>query len=266
MTLGELLREKKKNGKKILAPYVCAGFPAIEATLPILGALAQAGADCVELGVPFSDPLADGPMIQKASSVALQNGMTLSRALEMAESFTALSGTPVLLMSYLNPILRMGPEQFAQKARDAGVSACIVPDLPFEETGLLAGSPPLVRFASPNTPDERLGRIAALNPPFLYCVSVFGVTGARSGIESYTLDFLRRVGAATPVPALAGFGVSSAAQAASLAKDADGVIVGSALVKALESTHGPSEAARAAAAFLKPFRKSLDAASKAATS
>lgn len=266
MTLGELLREKKNNGKTILAPYVCAGFPAIEATLPILGALAQAGADCVELGVPFSDPLADGPMIQLASSVALQNGMTLSRALEIAASFTATSGTPVLLMSYLNPILRMGPERFAQRAGDAGVSACIIPDLPFEETGLLAGSPPLVHFAAPNTPDERLRRITALNPPFLYCVSVIGVTGARKKLEQYTLEFLRRVQAATSVPSLAGFGVSSAEQAASLAQVADGVIVGSALVKALERAYSPSEAARAAAAFLRPFRESLGTASKAVTS
>ncbi len=262
MMLCERLRGKKRRGKKILAPYLCAGYPTVEATLPILGAAAEAGADCIELGVPFSDPLADGPMIQRASAVALRNGMTLSRALDIAASFTATSGTPILLMSYLNPILKMGADKFAQLAGEAGVSACIIPDLPAEETGLVAGAPPLVCFAAPNTSDERLRRVAALDPPFLYCVSVMGVTGARKSVEQYTLAFLRRVKAAISVPSLAGFGVSSAEQAVSLAKISDGVIVGSALVKVLEESRDPHELAGAAAEFIKPFREALDAVSE----
>ncbi len=260
MKMHEELRAKAKSGRKVLAPYVCAGFPELEATLPVLEALSLEGADCIELGVPFSDPLADGPVIQRASARARQNGMTLSMALEMAGRFTAANGTPLLLMSYLNPVLRMGAETFARRARAANVSACIIPDLPLEKAGMLAGSPPLVQFAAPNGSEERLGQIRSLDPPFVYCVAVMGVTGARSEVEGYTAGFLQRTKRTTALPCLAGFGVSNPEQAASLARYCDGVIVGSALARVLEECESPQDAARAAAGFIKPFRKALDEA------
>ncbi len=262
MNLAADLREKKRAGRKALAPYLCAGYPAPEATPLLLRSLADAGADCIELGVPFSDPLADGGTIQQASARALAQGMTLAKALGIAREFAAERPTPLLLMSYLNPLLRMGPRRFADLAREARVAACIVPDLLPEAQGLLteAGAPPLVRFAAPNTPEGRLRELAALDPPFLYCVSVLGVTGARDAVADSTLAFLDRVRAATAVPALVGFGVSGPGQATALASRADGVIVGSALIRVLSECRGPEEWQGAAESFILPVRRALDGA------
>lgn len=259
MTLAALLRETRQAGRKVLAPYLCAGYPTPEATPLLLRALADAGADCIELGIPFSDPLADGGVIQEASAEALKQGMTLVRALALAADFAAQRSTPLVIMSYFNPLLRLGPRRFADLAREAGVAACIVPDLLPEAQGLLSdwGAPPLVQFAAPNTPQNRLREIAALDPPFLYCVSVLGVTGARGGVADSTLAFLDRVKAATDVPALVGFGVSGPIQAATLAARADGVIVGSALIRALAGGRGVEEWQEAAKGFILPIRRAL---------
>lgn len=264
MNAARALRDKKASGHKLLAPYLCAGYPAPGATLPLLRAAADAGADCIELGVPFSDPLADGGVLQEAAQVALRGGMTLARALDEAAAFTAeRPEVPLFLMSYANPLLRMGPEAFAARAAAAGVVGCIVPDLPPEDQGdfVSAGAPPLVQFAAPNTPDARVCEVATLSPPFLYCVSVLGVTGARQDVAPETVAFLRRVRGLTHLPALAGFGVGTPGHAAALAAECDGVIVGSALARALEG-RGPAEWAGAARSFLEPMRRALDGAGK----
>ena len=256
MSLRTHFLDRIAQGRKLLVPYVCAGFPTEADTLSILESLADAGADAIELGIPFSDPLLDGPVIQAASLRALAQGMTLPRALALAKAFTAHRDTPLLVMSSLNPVLRMGPEAFARRAREAGIAACILPDLPPESRYLLPGAPPLVQLVAPNTPDERLRELAGLEPPFLYGVSVFGVTGTRTQLADYTLPFLARVKAATRVPLLAGFGVSTPEQAREAAEACDGVIIGSTLLRALEGAPDP---ARAAARFLEPFRQACDA-------
>lgn len=256
MSLRTRFLDRIAQGRKLLVPYVCAGFPSEADTLSILESLADAGADAIELGIPFSDPLLDGPVIQAASLRALSQGMTLAKALALAKAFMARRDTPLLIMSSLNPVLRMGPETFARRAREAGIAGCILPDLPPESRYLLPGAPPLVQLVAPNTPEARLRELAGLEPPFLYGVSVFGVTGTRTQLADYTRPFLARVKAVTEVPLLAGFGVSTPEQARAAAEACDGVIVGSALLRALE---GASDPARAAAAFLQPFREACDA-------
>lgn len=256
MTFHQFLRDRVASGRKLLVPYLCAGFPSEAETLPLLEALVAGGADAIELGIPFSDPLLDGPVIQAASQRALAEGMTLPKALGLARAFTARHPTPLLLMSSFNPLLRMGPEGFARRAREAGIAGCILPDLPPEAQYLLPGAPPLVQLVAPNTPGERLQELASLDPPFLYGVSIFGVTGARTDLADYTLPFLQRVKAATEVPLLAGFGVSTPAQAQVIAAVCDGVIVGSALLRALEAS---ADRMRAAREFVESFRMALDA-------
>lgn len=260
-----LTRAAASSGRKLLAPYLCAGWPSADDTLPLLRALADAGADLIELGVPFSDPLADGASLQRAAQTALAGGMTLSRALEMAARFTAGSGVPLVLMTYVNPLLRAGGAIALRRAADAGCAAVIVPDLPPEEAGLLAesgGRPalPLVPLAAPNTPDLRLRELAAGDPPFLYCVALLGVTGARADLDASAPALLRRARAAAPgLPMLAGFGVSGKDQAARLAAVCDGVIVGSALADHLRAQPPGADLPAAAAAFLRPLRAALDA-------
>jgi tryptophan synthase alpha subunit len=259
MTLHQLLNERVATGRKFLVPYLCAGFPSETDTLPLLEALAEAGADAIELGIPFSDPLLDGPVIQAASNRALAGGMTLPKALAIARSFTARHETPLLIMSSFNPLLRLGPEVFARRAREANVAGCIIPDLPPEAQYLLPGAPPLVQLVAPNTPEARIEELAGRNPPFFYGVSVFGVTGTRTALAEYTLPFLRRVKDLTAIPLLAGFGVSTPEQAREMAEACDGVIVGSALLRALDACAGPAERVAAARKFLESFRMALDA-------
>jgi len=240
-------------------PYLCAGFPSEAETLPLLEALAEGGADAIELGIPFSDPLLDGPVIQAASNRALAEGMTLPKALGIARAFTSRNRTPLLLMSSFNPLLRLGPEVFARRAREADIAGCIIPDLPLEAQYLLPGAPPLVQLVAPNTPEARIEEIANRNPPFLYGVSVFGVTGARTALAEYTLPFLRRVKGLTEIPLLAGFGVSSPEQAMEMAEACDGVIVGSALLRALEACANATARMLLARRFVESFRMALDA-------
>lgn len=258
MTLHDLLKERVTSGRKLLVPYLCAGFPAEAETLPLLEALAEGGADAIELGIPFSDPLLDGPVIQAASNRALADGMTLPKALGIARAFTARNKTPLLVMSSFNPLLRLGPEVFARRAREANLAGCIIPDLPPEAQYLLPGAPPLVQLVAPNTPEARIEELARRNPPFFYGVSVFGVTGTRTTLADYTLPFLRRVKALTDTPLLAGFGVSTPEQAQEMAASCDGVIVGSALLRTLDACAGAEERLDAARSFVESFRMALD--------
>lgn len=252
MTIQQTLKDKMAAGRKLLVPYLCAGFPDESATVPILEALADAGADAIELGIPFSDPLMDGPVIQAASHRALQQGMTLMKALDLAKAFTSRRDTPLFLMSSVNPLLRMGVETFAQRVREAGIVGCILPDLPLEDQYRMADIPQ-VQLVAPNTPEERVKTLLAQKPPFLYCVTVFGVTGARTKTADYTLPFLRRMKALSESPVLAGFGVSTPDQAVEMASACDGVIIGSALIRALDHKDLVGTTKR----FLEPFRLAL---------
>ena len=253
----------KSAGRKALVPFVTAGDPSLAATVPVLHALVAAGADVLELGVPFSDPMADGPVIQRSSERALARGAGMGYVLDTVRAFrTTDDRTPVVLMGYLNPVEIRGAEAFARDAASAGVDGVLLVDLPPEEAGdlraaLTAHGLALILLASPTTPEARLRRLVDDAVGYLYFVSFAGVTGADrldASAAAARLDALR---VASRVPVLAGFGIKDAASAAAMAAHADGVVVGSALVAALA---GATDPAAEATRFLVPLRAALDAA------
>jgi tryptophan synthase alpha chain len=227
-----------------LMPYLMGGFPDVPTSAAIGDACIDAGADLLELGIPFSDPLADGPVIQAAGTTALRNGATPDQILTVCERLAARA--PIVLMTYVNIVLARGYERFADQAASAGAAGLIVPDVPLEESEELraacdAKGLALVPLVAPTTPDERLARIGARARGFVYTVSVVGTTGERAATDASEL--LARVKAATDVPVALGFGISNAQQAAKAAADgADGVIVGSRLVRAAAESDTPARA------------------------
>jgi len=255
--------ELKRTGRKGLIPFVTAGDPAADGTVAILHALVESGADLLELGVPFSDPMADGPVIQRASERALARGVGLRRVLAMVAEFRERDArTPVVLMGYLNPVEIFGWPRFTEAARAAGVDGILLVDCPPEEAesvrAQLAGSGlHQVVLAAPTTLGDRLAAVCAAAQGFLYYVSFAGVTGAdriaAEGIGT-RLDEVRR---ASPVPMAVGFGIKTPEQALAIAAHADAVVIGSALVEVLAEA-GPERAADAARSFLGPIRAALD--------
>lgn len=249
-------------GRKALVPFVTAGDPSLAATVPVMHALAAAGADVIELGVPFSDPMADGPTIQRSSERALARGAGLGYVLDCVREFRQRDdATPVVLMGYLNPVEIRGESRFADEAAAAGVDGVLLVDLPPEEAGPLRGALnasglALILLASPTTPPARLRRLQDDAQGYLYYVSFAGVTGADRLDTSEAGARLKAIRAATGVPVLAGFGIRDATSAAAMAAEADGVVVGSALVDAVAAAADP---VAAASAFLAPLRQVLDA-------
>lgn len=249
-------------GRKALVPFVTAGDPSLAATVPVMHALAAAGADVIELGVPFSDPMADGPTIQRSSERALARGAGLGYVLDCVREFRQRDdATPVVLMGYLNPVEIRGESRFADESAAAGVDGVLLVDLPPEEAGPLRGALnasglALILLASPTTPPARLRRLQEDAQGYLYYVSFAGVTGADRLDTSEAGARLKAIRAATGVPVLAGFGIRDATSAAAMAAEADGVVVGSALVDAVAAAADP---VAAASAFLAPLRQVLDA-------
>jgi tryptophan synthase alpha chain len=249
-----------QNKAAALMPYLMAGFPDLATSRRIGAACAEAGADILEVGVPFSDPLADGPVIHAAGAAALAQGVTTDGALALAGELA--SRIPVVVMSYANLVLARGAEAFVERLAAGGVSGLIVPDLPNDEArDLLAAADAagvaLVPLVAPTTSDDRLAAIAACARGFLYCVAVTGTTGERGGPGDYA-GLVARVRAHTDLPIAVGFGVSTPAQAAAVAQaGADGVIVGSRLVRAAAEAEDPPAAVRelvtALAARLVPY-------------
>jgi tryptophan synthase alpha chain len=231
-------------GRKSLIVYLCAGDPDLEATERLVPALAAAGADVIELGVPFSDPLADGPTIQAASQRALRGGTTLAGILSMVGRLRGGGcQVPLVLMGYMNPIVRMGIGPFVTRSAEVGVDGFIVPDLPIEEaeelrTAAAQHGLSLVLLAAPTTPPERLRTIGARTGGFLYFVSLTGVTGARTTLPEDLPQQLAAVRAATSAPVAVGFGISTPQQARALGAHADAVVVGSALVSEIDRSRG----------------------------
>ena len=252
----------RASGRKALIPFVTAGDPSLAATVPVMHALVAAGADVLELGVPFSDPMADGPTIQRSSERALARGAGLAYVLDRVREFRQRDAdTPVVLMGYLNPVEIRGYASFAADAAMAGVDGVLLVDLPPEEAhGLRAAltgqGVDLILLASPTTTDTRMARLCADAQGYLYYVSFAGVTGADHLDTGAAGDRLRTIRASTGVPVMAGFGIKDAASAAAMSAGADGVVVGSALVAALD---GAADAAAAAGVFLAPLRSALDA-------
>ena len=251
-------------GRKALVPFVTAGDPALDATVPVLHALVAGGADVLELGVPFSDPMADGPVIQRSSERALARGAGLAYVLDTVRAFRETDArTPVVLMGYLNPVEIRGVERFAADAAEAGVDGVLLVDLPPEEAGdlraaLSARGVDLILLASPTTPDARLQRLCGDAQGYLYFVSFAGVTGADRLDAGAAAGRLQALRAASAVPVLAGFGIRDADTACAMAAHADGVVVGSALVAALADAPDSQAAAAAATRFIAPIRAALD--------
>jgi tryptophan synthase alpha chain len=231
----------KAQQRAAFLPYYPIGFPTYAASLDAITALAEVGADGFEIGIPFSDPLADGPTIQAATQVALEQGITVRHCIEAVRDLRVRGlRQPMLLMGYLNPLLAYGPEAFARDAQAAGADGLIVPDLPPEEALLLASACAryglaLVFFLAPTSNADRIALVAAQTSGFIYVVSVTGVTGARAALPPGLTDFIRRVRAQTDQPLVLGFGISQPEQARLMNGLVDGFIVGSALVRAGES-------------------------------
>jgi tryptophan synthase alpha chain len=230
----------RREGRKAFVAFVTAGDPSLERTLAAARQLEAAGVDVLELGVPFSDPLADGPVIQRASDRALRQGTTLARVLEVVRVLRRTSELPLLLFTYFNPLARYGLGRLTKDARDAGVDGVLVTDLPPEEAGdwLRAARPcglDTVFLASPTSPPERLRRVAEASRGFVYALSRTGVTGEQSSLSEEARPLVERLRALTDEPIALGFGISTPEQAAAAASVADGVVVGSALVRFLET-------------------------------
>lgn len=236
--LADLFATLGRQGRGALAPFVTAGDPDVATTLAVLEAIDRAGASLCELGVPYSDPIADGPVIQSSYTRSLAAGFTLERLFELSRAATQRVRMPILAMASYSLIFRRGIDRFVADASAAGLSGFVVPDLPIEESDQLdaacreAGLA-LVRLVTPTTPPERAEAIARRSTGFLYCVSVAGVTGARTELPSGLIERVKWLRTKTDVPILVGFGISSPEQARAVAEVADGVIVGSAVVRHL---------------------------------
>lgn len=249
--------------KKFLSAYIMPGFPHPDSTLRMLKAAEEAGADFVELGIPFSDPLADGPVIQQAAQVAIGNGMTPRKILDVLAEFRKSSNLPVILMGYFNSFLNGIGDDFAVRIKDAGADGVIVPDLSLEESGSVRkqienAELSLVLLIAPTSSDERIKEIDGATTDFSYCVSVTGVTGARKNLVSGDVtSFLEKVRKLTAKPFVVGFGISTPETAREVSRFSDGIVVGSALIQQISAAESGGEAV-AAGSFLKNLRAAID--------
>ena len=249
-------------------PYLTLGYPQLKSALNLVPALVEGGADLIELGVPFSDPLADGATIQGASQQALSNGMTLTLCLAQVHALRALGvHVPLVLMGYYNPILQMGIESFARRAHEAGVDGVIVPDLPPEEADTLqnalqAHDIDMIFLLTPTSDERRIQQVAARTSGFLYLVSLVGVTGARDRLPSDLEAFTARVRSDGYLPMAVGFGIGTPEQAGQVARIADGVIVGSALIRAIgTAASAEQDPVQTAKRFVASLRAAIDSTS-----
>ncbi len=294
MTLDETVRSMKSRGEKGLVPFFTAGYPDEDTFLRLVRAAAEVGCRVVEVGVPFSDPIADGPAIQESSRRALENGMTLGRVLALSREIAGAQGADadgdlsadlhanpvagrgahpsadrgengpaVVLMGYVNPILRMGAERFSAAARRSGVSGAIVPDLPLEESleirsALRGEGLAFIDLVAPTTVERRMERIAGEAEGFVYLVSVTGVTGGSFCAKGSLQAFADRVRRVTDAPLYVGFGISSPERAARAADCCDGVIIGSTLVRLVQASSDNDEAVERVRGFLEEVKEAMD--------
>jgi tryptophan synthase alpha chain len=249
----------QRSGHKVLITYLTVGYPSVDATLETVPMIASSGCDLVELGIPFSDPLADGTTIQRASYQALQHGVTPELCLEVASKLSAKVDTPLVFMTYFNPVFSYGLDAFCKDCAQAGVSGLIIPDLPPEEGTELEGASlkyglDLIYLLAPTSTDERIDMVAARSRGFIYLVSMTGVTGSRDKLPEELESFVSRVRQRTSQHLCVGFGISNAEQAQRVAKIADGVIVGSRLIQLLEEKDAPSKVR----SFVRSLRDALN--------
>jgi tryptophan synthase alpha chain len=249
----------KQSGHKALIPYVTVGYPSIEATLNVVPLLASSGCDLVELGIPFSDPLADGVTIQKASFCALQNGVTPELCLEVAKDLNQKINIPLVFMTYFNPVFSYGLEEFCSACARSGIDGLIIPDLPPDEGLELEAitqmhSLDLIYLLAPTSTEERIRLVAERSRGFIYLVSVTGVTGARDNLPLELDTFVTRVRKVATQPLCVGFGISTPEQAKQVAQIADGVIVGSRVIQLMETDDDLVSVSN----FIKQLRHALD--------
>lgn len=250
------LQKWKSAGTPVVVPYITPEFPVAGSTIPMLLALEQAGAAMIEVGIPFSDPLADGPTIQHSSEVAIRNGASLTRVLELVREARTKTSIPIILMGYVNPLMRYGFDRFFADAAAAGADGLIIPDLPPEESeeyraGCAKHGLSTVFLIAPTSTDERIRYIDSVSTGMSYCVSVTGVTGGQTAFGGGFDEFVARVRKNTQKPFVVGFGIDSREKVRHITATADGVVVGSALLRAVGNATTPDGAAADAAAFLK---------------
>jgi tryptophan synthase alpha chain len=228
----KVFEELRKSGRKAFIPFITCGFPSINGFLKLFEILERNGADIIEIGIPFSDPLADGPVIQKTSKIALENGVNTDVVFKTIAKIRRNSGTPIAIMTYFNTIYRYGLEKFLKNAESAGVNGLIIPDLPLEELICYENhfnrtNIDNIMLASLTSSKDRLKNITEKSRGFIYCISVKGVTGIRSGISPEVIDFLIKLRAVTALPLALGFGLSSKEQISRIKDYCDGIIIGS---------------------------------------
>ncbi len=260
--LTKFLQQKIEKSEKLLAIFLPAGYPKLQSTTELAFAIAEAGADLIEIGVPFSDPLADGPTIQRASMIALENGITLKTILQQVATMREECSAPLIVMSYLNPILSYGLPEFLRDVRSSGAAGLIIPDLlpeeylnfksHFDESGVGVNF-----LVAPNSSAERILTVDNLTRDFLYCVSLTGVTGARQSLDRGLQNFLQTVSKIARHPYLVGFGISTSQQAREIARLCHGVIIGSALVDLISRTANDAEALTAAKQFVYEMKNAI---------
>ncbi len=259
--IDEKFTELKKAGKKALITFVTAGDPDLETTAAIVREMVQKGADIVELGVPFSDPIAEGPVIQAANARALAKGLKIKDIMGLVESLREDVQVPLIYLLYYNSILQYGPERFFEECRASGIDGVIIPDLPFEERDeaeeYAANSGiTIITLVSPVS-GERTEKIARNAKGFLYCVSSLGVTGMRNDFSTDFNEFFSFINSATGIPKALGFGISTAEQVNALKGYCDGLIVGSAIIRTIEKSSSPAEAVKNAGEFVERLKSAI---------
>ena len=237
------IKAANEQGRTAVVPFITAGYPEPKEFIATLKAVADVG-DVVELGIPFSDPMADGMTIQRSSYIALQKGVSLKWIFDQLESASGEINAPLVMMSYLNPLLAFGYDKLADRARETGVCGFIVPDLPFEESAELRSALEskglgLIQLVTPATPDERLRKLSAASRGFVYAVTITGITGG-AGLPTDLADYLNRVSSSSELPVCAGFGIRAPSDVANVGQYVAGAIVGSALVELLERGEDPT--------------------------
>ncbi len=257
--LDQTLKKAREEGRSVLSPYVTIGFPDLETSIDVAEAILRNGGDMLEVGVPFSDPLADGPTVQKTSFQALENGTTVKKCLDAVRQLRSRGiDAPLMMMGYYNPFFHYGVDKFVRDAADAGVDGLIVPDLPPEESAefealCAANNIHQIQFVSLTTTDERIEYICKHASGFIYCVAVLGVTGARKDMRADIFGLVTRVKKHTEVPVIQGFGVSTKEHVESIATYADGAIVASAMFDAIENAPADQKV-QAAVDFVKALK------------
>lgn len=257
-----VFKELKKNREKAFIAYITAGDPSLAETEKLVLALDKAGVDIVELGVPFSDPLADGPTIQRASQRSLKKGTNIGAIIKLVKSIRKKSEIPLALMSYYNPVYRYGLKRFVKKTKNAGVDGVIVPDLPPEEAGSLVrlsrnSGYCCIFLLAPTSTSDRIRLAAGMSTGFIYYVSLTGVTGARDRLPADIVSHVRKIKRVSKKPVCVGFGVSSERQAKSISRIANGIIVGSAIIRVIEKNLGGPDLTKKVSNFVSGLVKAV---------